>query len=242
MTPEETAAATATGTSQIASHFMMDAATYQRGAELGFEGIDFYAAGRAGVLGDVDADIVTAAFFWFEPGMVRERWESAGKVMPPAQAAREWALAAHAWGEAHLPDDLDTARLAELAGKVVDTASPAGAAIFAGWRLLPRPSSPKALASHHLNALRELRGALHGGAALAAGLRPVEALLLRSPHMAAFFGWSEPFPDVDGRRPTWEQAEAGTNRAMAHALAALTEGERAELTELVAAAHTATTG
>ena len=71
MTPEETAAACAPAVSGLAANFMLDPATYAAGAEAGFAGLDFYAAGRGGVLGHVDADEVTAAFTFFEPGTVR---------------------------------------------------------------------------------------------------------------------------------------------------------------------------
>ena len=50
---------------------MTDPATYAYGAELGFDGMDFYVAGRGGALGDVPADVVTAAFIYFEPDVVR---------------------------------------------------------------------------------------------------------------------------------------------------------------------------
>lgn len=235
MTPEEAAAATAPGISTIASHFMMDGPTYGRGGELGFNGLDFYAGGRAGVLGDVDADIVTAALYFFEPGMVRANWESAGAVMSRSEAAQAWAECGHAWGEAHLPDDLDAARLAELAGRCVDGADVAGAPIFAGWRRLPVPSSPKAAALHHLNGLRELRNALHGGAVLAAGLSPLEAVAVKTPHMAPLFGWAD-VPDTTELKGRWEEAEEGTNRAMARVLAVLSDAERRELSDLIAQA------
>lgn len=242
MTPEEAATATAEPTSQIGSHFMLDAATYARGGELGFNGMDFYVAGRGGVLGEVDADIVAAAFYWFEPSGIRSGWEAGTKVMPPRQAAEEFARCAATWAESHVPDDLDAARLAELAGRVVEQASPSGAPLFAGWRRLPVPGSPKAQAVHHMNALRELRGALHGGAMLATGLRPLEAVLVRQPYMAALFGWQEPFPDVSNLNARWDEAEAGTNRAMACAFEPLSDGERSELVELAGTLHAATAG
>ena len=62
--------------SAVGSHFMLDGNTYKRGAELGFQGLDFYATGRGGVLGDVDADVVAAAFAFFEPGQVRTQWDA----------------------------------------------------------------------------------------------------------------------------------------------------------------------
>jgi hypothetical protein len=236
MTPEETAAATAPGVSTIGSHFMTNGATYARGGELGFDGLDFYVTGRAGVLGEVDADVVTAAFAWFEPGMVRANW----KPERATEAALEFAECAYRWGEKKLPDDVDLERLGDLAGRVVAGASVAGAPLFAAWRRLPLPSAPKALAIHHLNGLRELRGGLHAGASLAAGLRPIEALLVKTPHMAPLFGWTEPLPDVAGLDAQWQQAEDGTNRAIAPAFASLDDAEQAELAALVAAVHEAT--
>lgn len=236
MTPEETAVATAAGISTIGSHFMMDGPTYKRGGELGFEGLDFYVTGRGGALGPVDADVVTAAFVWFEPNMIRTNW----KADRADAAAGEWARCAAAWADRRVPDDLDAARLGELAGRVVDGASVAGAPLFAGWRRLPVPSDPKHLAVHHLNGLRELRNALHAGAALAVGLHPLEAVLVKTPQMAGLFGWPEPYADGADRKATWDRAEDGTNTAIAPAFGCLDEAERAELAELVEQLHTAT--
>ena len=120
---------TAAAVSTIGSHFMLDGATYKRGAELGFQGLDFYVTGRGGVLGEVDADVVAAAFTFFEPGAVRTLWEQGCGVMPPAQAAQEFAGCAATWAEAKVPDDLHAARLAELAGRVVTHARPACAPV-----------------------------------------------------------------------------------------------------------------
>ena len=52
MTHVETAKAIARPIGDMGGAFMMDGATYARGAELGFSGIDFYVLGRGGVLGD----------------------------------------------------------------------------------------------------------------------------------------------------------------------------------------------
>lgn len=242
MTPEETAIATAPGVSAVPSRFMLDPATYQRGGELGFNGLDFYVAGRGGALGDVPADVVSAAFVFFNPAMVAAAWDAAGSVMSRAQAGTEWAGSLRRWVEEHAPDGLDYARLAELARRCVDEANPAGAPVFAGWRRLPRPDDPKVAAVHELNALRELRGGLHGGAVLASGLRPLEAVAVRTPQMAGLFGWAEQLPDPAANEEQWAAAEAGTNRAMAPVFDVLDEAERAELASLVADLHAATGG
>lgn len=237
----DAATRTAAAVGTIGSHFMLDGATYKRGAELGFQGLDFYVTGRGGVLGEVDSDVVAAAFTFFEPAAVRTLWEQGCGVMPPAQAAQEFAACCAAWAEAKVPDDLDAARLAELAGRVVAQARPACAPAFAGWRAMTVPSSPKAATVHHLNTLRELRNGLHGAAVVSADLTPLEALSLRSPHMVPLFGWPEPAP-TDGLQPRWDAAEEQTNRSMAHAYEGLSDAEREELTMLANALHEATKG
>ncbi len=217
------AAATAGAVSGVGARFMLDGNTYKNGAELGFQGLDFYAAGRGGVLGDVDADVVAAAFAFFEPGYVRTQWDQGRAVMPAAKAAEAWADCCAAWAEDHVPDDHDCAGLAPLLDAVVAAARPACAAVFSGWRALPVPTSPKAHVVHQMNGLRELRHGLHAGAVLAAGLTPHEALSLRTPQMAPIFGWPG-LAETEGLQPRWDAAEAATDVAMAHAYAALDDG------------------
>jgi hypothetical protein len=240
------AAAAASGDSinGLGSHFMIDLGTYAHGATLGFEGIDFYLAGRAGVLGDVPAGVVVAALVFFEPTYVAQAWERSAGVMSRRQAAEEFAAVGHRWAEEKLPDDEAAARLAELAGRVADAASVAAAPLFAGWRTLPEPSAdrPKALALHRVNALRELRGAIHGAAIIAHGVSPHAAVARRTPYMLEVFGWKEPHPDKALVREPWGEAQAATDRAVAPAYECLTPAERQELVELVDAAQAAVTG
>lgn len=230
------AVATAKAVGGVGAGFMLDGATYKRGAELGFQGLDFYAAGRGGVLGDVDADVVAAAFAFFEPAYVRSQWELGRTVMPAAEAAAAWATVCAEWAEAHVADDVDAERAAALLDKVVDGARPACAAIFSGWRALPVPTAPKAHAAHQMNALRELRHGLHSAAVVANGLTPHQALSINGPGMAPIFGWPD-LADVEGLQPRWEAAEAATDVAIAHAFDALDEPERAEAVELVTQLH-----
>ncbi len=235
------AADTATAVSTVGSHFMLDGATYKRGAELGFQGLDFYVTGRGGVLGDVDADVVSAGFTFFEPASIRTLWDQGRSVMPPSGASSEFAACCSAWAEDRVPDDLDAARLAELAGQVVAAARPACASVFAGWRALGVPDAPKAAAVRQMNTLRELRNGLHGAAIVSAGLTPLEALSVKSPHMVALFGWPAAV-EADGLLPAWEAAEEHTTRSIAHAYATLDDRERGELVELANALHEATKG
>jgi hypothetical protein len=232
---------TADAVSTVGSHFMLDGKTYERGAELGFQGLDFYVTGRGGVLGDVDADVVSAAFTFFEPGAIRTLWEQGRAVLPAEQAGQEFASCCATWAEAHVPDDLDADRLAALAGQVVRSARPACAAVFAGFRALPVPSAPKPAAVHQMNALRELRLGLHGAAVISTGLTPLQAMSVKSPHMAPLFGWPD-LADVDGLQSVWDDAEHRTDQAMAHAYEGLDAAERDELADLAGAVHEATRG
>ena len=121
--------------------------------------------------------------------------------MSRADAGAAFARCGHEWAREHLPDELDWDRVAELAGEVVARANPAGAPVFAGWRRLPGPDDDdKARALHQLNALRELRMGMHGASVIAAGIAPLEALMVRTPYMAGLFGWDEPHPDPEPAR------------------------------------------
>jgi len=244
MDPVETATACAPAVSGIAANFMLDAATYAAGAEAGFGGLDFYARGRGGALGDVSAEEVVEAFHFFEPGTVRSNWEAGAAVLPGRDAASRFIACGHRWAAEHLGDDVDWARLAELIGRVNAAAPDDVAPLFAAWRTIPEPdaSDAKALALHRLNVAREHRFAAHAAAVRASGLTPIEAMAVKTPHMIGIFGWSGDAPEVTPElKARWDEAEAATNRALAPAYATLDAGERSELVALCAAAVAAVT-
>jgi len=222
----------------LSSNFMLDGATYAVGGDAGFNGMDFYGAGRGGVLGEVSADVVAAALVFFNPTVVHGAWEGSRDVMSRAAAAELFAGCLVTWADAHLDDDVDWARLAELAGQVVDRASIGGAPVFAGWRQLPVPTEPKAAALHQLNALRELRMARHGAAVTAMGLDVGAVVCHASPHMAPIFGWDGTAVPED-LPAQWVEAEALTNRATDHDYAVLSADEADEFATLCEAAATA---
>lgn len=236
MTDPTVAETTATAVGGLTAGFMLDGQTYKAGAEAGFTGLDFYVAGRCGVLGDVDADIVSAALVFWNPDTIRTQWEASADVMSRADAATLFAACLGTWAERNIrPDALDWSRLAALAAKVAETATIGGAPLFAGWRAMPVPSDPVGAALHHMNSLRELRMARHGGAVLAVGLDPAEAVRHNSPGMAALYGWPEAeLPEGTAER--WAEAEMLTNRATAADYAALSAAEATEFAELAAAA------
>jgi hypothetical protein len=188
----------------------------REGAELGFSGIDFYAAGRAGVLGRLEAQEVSDCFGFMEPGTVSGWVEQATGVMGPQEAAAAFMGCAYDWADQHLSDDVDWDRVAELLSQVIAAAPDEGLPLFRAWR--------------------ELRNEIHVAAVRDAGLRPVEAVAVKSPAMAGLFGWSE-LPEVaDEHRAKHDQAEQETNRRMATAFAGLDDAQREELVQLCDAA------
>ena len=154
----------------------------------------------------------------------------AAKATEYTNAAEAFAGCAHRWAESHLPASLDAAALAQLAGKVIEAASPAGAPLFAAWRAMPEPDGDAALALHRMNVLRELRGGLHGCSVLAAGIAPQVAVEVRTPYMSQLFGWPEP-GDASSHQGTWDAAESATDQAMAAAFAGLDEATEAVTAE-----------
>ena len=229
------AAATAKAVGGLSSGFMLDGATYKKGAELGFQGIDFYFAGRGGVLGDVCGDVVASAMMFFAPTTVRAAWENSSSVMGRTSAGSAFADCLQSWSHAHLGDDVDWARLAEIAAKVSDAATVAGAPLFAAWRGSQPFADPKVQAVHQMNLLRELRMARHGAAVVALALDPADAVRHRTPQMLGIFGWEA--GDVSSEVvEAWNEAERLTNNSTDRDYAVLDAAEAAEFTQLADAA------
>ena len=243
MEPLEAAQASGDAVNGLGTHFMMDMATYVYGETLGYQGLDFYVAGRGGPLGDVPGSAVADAFVFFEPGYVAAAWDRTATVQPRRAAADEFAGVAHRWADAHVPDDFPALELAALAEQVAAAAPADGAPLFRAWRGLDEPGAdrPKALAVHRVNGLRELRGALHGAAVLAQGITPHEAVARRTPYMLGAFGWQEPHPDRDPVKARWAEAQAATDAACAEAFAPLSPEDRARFVTLVSQLQAAVT-
>ena len=231
ITPEQAAHDLRDAVVTLPSRVMTNPEAYQRGAELGFEGIDFYMAGRGGALGEVSADVVTAAFVFFERETVRAAWERSAPVMTRRQAAQEWAAVFAEWAPQLLAEDRDWRTCADLLARVSDAALVSGAPLFAAWRDLPEPAELRALVVHRLNGLRELRGALHAAAVLTVGLLPLEAIAVQTPGMLKFFGWDTGRIDTEPLHQRWALAEARTDRMFGRSLAVLDDGELGALVD-----------
>ncbi|MDZ7791717.1 MAG: hypothetical protein U5L08_14725 [Xanthomonadales bacterium] len=231
--PEATARRSAAAVSRVGAGFMSDPSLAQRGAELGYGGIDFYLAGRAGVLGEVGAAVATAALGFFAPGVVDPAWRRTASLLPRHAVAQEFAACAASWAEARLPLDADVVRLAELASALHRRAESAGAPIFAGWRALAVPDEPRQAVVHLCNGLREHRMACHLAALITARLDVADAVRFRSPDLVHHFGWSGELTDLASVRSRWAEAEACTDAVAGDLYATMPVGERAEFEHLV---------
>ncbi|MFJ2031006.1 hypothetical protein [Streptosporangium sp. NPDC087985] len=242
--PRVTAATVKSAIGVLGGGYMISREVKALCEQTGLSGRALYFRGRCGVLGEVHADVIVAAAFFFPAEHVREHWEE-GRALPVAEAVKLYTGACHDWGRRRLGGFAGAARLAELLEPVVDNADVLGAPLFAGWRAVPLADDPPARAAQLMHMVRELRGGLHAVAVQAEGLTPLEATLLAAHDgtplgiasgevMARFLDWPEPFPqpgpDAVERRV---RAEMLTDVLMAPAFSVLDEAESAELAGLL---------
>jgi hypothetical protein len=192
----------------------------------------FYFAGRGGMLGDVDANVVCSAFGWFEPTIVKTLFDE-GAVVAGAQAAAQRMAEAHArWGHKHLGDVKGLDQIVSVTETLVDGLEGSGLPLFVGWRAAPRADDAAGRAAQLMQILREWRGGLHLVATTAVGLTPLEAILTNEgPGQAKYVGWPEPFPDSASLRHKHDEAEAITDRLAAVALTRVLGLDRFEVFE-----------
>ncbi|MFL6119119.1 SCO6745 family protein [Actinophytocola sp.] len=238
LTGEQTVQAADRVLHDVGTAWMIHDDTRRRAEEHGYGKLQpFYFAGRGGVLGDVDAAVVVAAFGWWNPSYVRLMWERGLAVAGARESAHRYAQACAAWAEDHLAGFGHADRLSELAERVVDAAEESALPLFAGWRAEPRAEGGVARMLQLVHVLREWRGAVHLVATTAAGLGPLEAILTNEgPQQARFFGWRDELPDCSHLGDRHVRAQETTDRLVAAAYErALTPAERAEFVDLVGA-------
>ncbi|MFC5947617.1 hypothetical protein ACFQH9_04940 [Pseudonocardia lutea] len=140
-----------------------------------------YFGQRAAPLGPVPAEVVTALFYNFAPGFVARSVPEVWSVASPAQlldarlAAVDAALR-RALGD--LAASAEVAEAAELAREAATSVSTAGRALAAANAALPWPDAPHLVLWQAQTILREQRGDGHVAALVAAGIDPVEALVV----------------------------------------------------------------
>jgi len=224
--------------------WMLAPETGRRALELGLDGgLGFWANGRAGVVGEADADVAAAAIGFMAPAMVRHHWNHRDTGHSRSEITREYARVAVRFGRVALADlpELDLIRLTDLCNAVAEAALPSCGVLFAGWRRLPQPDDPAGAATVALNVLRELRGGAHLSAVHAVGIGPHGAIMAAPDPVrggvagAERFGWSAPHPEPDAQRRAG--AERMTSEICRPAFEALDAAERADLVRLVDAAR-----
>jgi hypothetical protein len=137
-----------------------------------------YFALRAAPLGAASAELVTAAFYSFNPAMVAAHIPAAWQVASPAEV-----LAARTRGIDRAlrrlidVDSPSVAEAARLARSVAESVNTAGRPLAAANAALPWPSEPHLVLWHAATIIREHRGDGHIAALLTAGLDPCEALV-----------------------------------------------------------------
>jgi hypothetical protein len=240
VTPEQTAAAVKQAVLELGGAFSHDPKTMRKARQLGLTGWAFYVAGRAGALGEVRPDTAAAAMAFIASEAVKDGWEAARRVAPPADIAGHNLAECCRWGRENLESFYGLTRFIELAERVVVEADPAGMPLFAAWRAMPIPDdSPGARAAVLLHLLREHRGGAHVLAVRASALTPLEAIVAGPDGEAGAtaFGWQPPYPPYAPliRKRAW--AEALTDRIAGEAYRALEPDERRELVDLINAAR-----
>lgn len=224
--------------------WMMAPTTAARAKELKLEGqFGFWTSGRAGVLGDVDADVVAAAIGFMAPAQIRQYWDNKPVDVSPMVFSEAYLEAAAAFGRSVLGSmpEGDLNRLAELGEAIAASAPPSTGSLFAGWRALQSPEDPAGRATVALGVLRELRGGAHLSAVHAVGLGPHGAILSTDDPVrggvpwAEVFGWTAPHPSPDHSRRA--EAEMLTDRICRPGYDGLTASELEEFSSLVATAR-----
>jgi len=172
--------------------------TQAKGAELGLKGPMFYFAGRGGVLGDCDADVVTAAFGYFNPAVIRRAWESATSIRPAREIGRAHFECCADLGRQKLGGVANLTAFVEAADAVNEAAEPDGLALYAAFKAEPLAQDLAGRAMQLVAVLREFRGSAHLIAVRASGLTTKQAHFSKRPNDVAMFGWTpEDAPVLD---------------------------------------------
>lgn len=208
--------------------FYFAPATVARGAELGLDGIQFYAMGRGGVLGDVEPAVVSSAFGYFNPTLVAALWNAGKAVVSPRVAGAAFMECCIAHGQGKLADVDGLAEFVAAGEKVLAATDVDAFALFAATNAEPAATDLPGRAMQIVTVLREYRGSAHLAAVRAVGLTSKQAHFVTRPNDAKQFGWGpDDAPVVDDAvRAAMVEAEALTDRMVRSAYAALDEAER----------------
>ena len=228
---------------QFVRGWMTGPLTDRLAADLGLRsGSDLWIVGRAGVLGDGDADVAAAGLAFLAPDRVRAAWESLPDGLTHRRVADAYAELCCTWGSSELSrfDPARMTRLDELGRQIANAADGSIGTVFAGWRAQPQPDDVNARVALTMHVLRELRGGAHIIAVNACGLTPLDAVLASpappprsGPPWAEHLGWTGPFRDAEWAKEARLQAEVLTSRILLPIYGSIGDAALAEFAELV---------
>lgn len=218
----------------IGARFYFTEDTQAAGKEFGLDGFRFYFLGRGGVLGDVEASVVTSAFGYFNHGLVEKMWNSARDrtSLTPREAGRAYLRCCHEFGRRYFSDIPGLEAYCAAASAVNDVADPTSLPLYSAIAAEPLPEDPPARAAQLTAVLREFRGSAHLLAIVATdGIDAATAHAIRRPRAWTFFGYSEgTCPEgTDAQRAALASAEELTDRLVAPAFDVLDESGRSAL-------------
>jgi len=240
LTSIDTVRATSATLGDLGARYMLHPDTSAAGTAAGYaNGMAWYVAGRGGVLGDVHADVVVAAFGFFNPDLIRTMWAKGLETEGARAAATRYGQVCAEFGRARLQgvDGLD--RFCELAERVVNAVHPSGVSLFAAWRGEPMPTDAPARAYWLIALLREWRGSEHIVAVRASGLTPLQSVLTgydneeRIALAVRMMGYRDVTEDASALKQKRRDAEALTDALLVPGFDALTAEERGEFAALV---------
>lgn len=214
----------------LAANFYFSPQATARGEGIGLDVISLYGAGRASMLGGVDAQTADSVFYFFKPGMVAAVVERGRSLAGEDTIAAAHLGAADDYADAHLAG-VDSATLNAFTGAVNALAAtvPSGSwPLFDGYRAAPAATTDAARAYRAAILLRELRGGVHTDAVKACGLSAATACQFDGD--LGYFqmhGFSEEdmvehTPEIDAQKAA---AEAATSEQMAALFAPLSPAQ-----------------
>ncbi|MFB0928231.1 MAG: hypothetical protein QMB08_09185 [Acidimicrobiales bacterium] len=227
MTPEELVSATAGKINSLGAIYYFHRDTIAHGKEqLGLDGMRFYFIGRGGVLGDVEAPVVTSAFGYFAPPVVAKMWNTSKEKVAPRDAAQAALGCNAALGRGKLDDIAGLAEFCAAAEQVIADVNPAGLQLYAAVAAEPLPADLPGRAMQLAVIHRELRGSAHLAAVIVAGVHPSVAHAIRRPNDIGTFGWPDDLMITDDDRLNLVAADAATDKLSAGHYAGLSDEQR----------------
>jgi hypothetical protein len=222
---------------EIGAAFYFIPETGAVGKELGLKGMEFYVLGRGGPMGDTTGEAVAAAFGYFKPSMLSGLWSGAAAKVAPRTAGKAHLECAANLGRAKFANIAGLSDLVALLDTVNNAADPDGLSLYAAMRAEELAPDAPGRAMQLVAILREFRGSAHLVGLRAAGLASMVAHHVKRPDMVQAFGYTEDEAPVitDEVHAKLAQAEKITDAIVEPAYAVLTEDQRRQLVDGVAA-------